>query len=314
MPNQSKEPQNSHFSNQDMQVPELELATLKKLLGQVIFDTKFLPDAAVPIIGVDGAAAVGKGTLMKNLRELGYRTFTNGEIFRSLAWCALHAGYTESNLEAFEELLPSIEVSLESHEGKMFLKISCHGKAVLLDPESEDPDKGLRSPEITAIVSKISERPAVMARATEYLQHAIEKASEEGSAFAFEGRDNYQTFDRETLSDDPYPTAMVLLFLAADDSALEQRAIARAESQRKKKGLPSLTEEEIKEVKAKNTARNHYDMTREQGKLLSYEEALEMKARGRYDEVIDTTHMTPDEVFFEVCKLQLYKLLAGSLN
>lgn len=298
------------------ELPAHELENLKRFLSNTILEQKFLHGPTVPIIGIDGAAAVGKGTVMRNLRELGYRTFTNGEMFRALAWCFVKMGYSGSDrdFELFCNQLSEITITIEPSEGKMFLRVTCSTASALLDPESEDTAFGLRSSQVSGVVSKISELPVAIERVNHYLRQSIAKAMEEKSPFSFEGRDNYETFNRETMPDDPFLGAMILLYLAANEETLDKRAITRDASLRQKKGQPPATPEEVEIVKQNNHRRNLYDMTRKNGRLLSYQEALEMKARGRYDEVIDTTNMTPEEVFLQVCKLQLLKLLEDKQN
>lgn len=107
------------------------------------------------VIAIDGPAAAGKSTVARLLADrLGTLLFDTGVLYRAVALAALRSGVSEHDAAALARLTAAarIEVSPPSQaDGRLY--------DVRLD--GEDVTWAIRSPEVGAIVSQVSEHAAV---------------------------------------------------------------------------------------------------------------------------------------------------------
>jgi CMP/dCMP kinase len=109
------------------------------------------------VIAIDGPAAAGKSTVARLLADrLGVLLFDTGALYRAVSLAALRRGIPAADAERLAALARglSIEVSPPSvPDGRLY--------DVFLD--GEDVTWQIRSPEVGAVVSRVSEHPAVRA-------------------------------------------------------------------------------------------------------------------------------------------------------
>jgi cytidylate kinase len=144
------------------------------------------------IIAIDGPAGVGKSTVAKLLAaRLGYLYLDTGALYRAVAWKTLQSRIHPTDREQVAELLPTISIHMQFHNGSM---------QVLVD--GVDVTGELRTPEVTATASIVSAIPAVR----EWLLPIQRQIGQRGSVVA-EGRD---------VGTKVFPTAPYKFFLEAD--------------------------------------------------------------------------------------------------
>ena len=154
------------------------------------------------IVALDGPASSGKSSVgAAAARELGYRFFDTGLLYRALTWLALDRQVGSHAVEALVGLVDEIELA-EDDMGRLSRVLS----------EGRDVTDAVRGPEVDANVSAISAVPEVRTALLER-QRAI--AAEGGIVMA--GRD---------IGTVVLPDANLKLFL---DASVEERARRRSE-------------------------------------------------------------------------------------
>ncbi|MCL4525810.1 MAG: (d)CMP kinase [Gammaproteobacteria bacterium] len=107
----------------------------------------------VPVVTLDGPGGVGKGTLGRLLaHDLGWHLLDSGAIYRALALAAQRAGLHADEEAALSDLARALPLSFRGAADQTH---------VLLGGEVVDAE--IRSPEISALTSKIAALPAVRA-------------------------------------------------------------------------------------------------------------------------------------------------------
>lgn len=102
-------------------------------------------------IAIDGPAGAGKSTLAKALaRELGYIYIDTGAMYRALTWKALQQGMDLGDVSHLCELASSTDIHFDNSAGVQ--RLNCDG---------EDVTEAVRSPKISAEVSKTASIPAI---------------------------------------------------------------------------------------------------------------------------------------------------------
>jgi cytidylate kinase len=115
----------------------------------VVRDERFAP-APGPVIAIDGPAGSGKSAVSRQLATaLGYAHLDSGALYRAVTWAALARG-TRDGDEALAELARGLNLDVDPH-------------GTLVMNGVEVPDAALRSPEVTARVSRVSAVPGVRA-------------------------------------------------------------------------------------------------------------------------------------------------------
>jgi CMP/dCMP kinase len=166
-----------------------------------------MPDTPAParpalVVALDGPASSGKSSVgAAAARELGYRFFDTGLLYRALTWLALDRQVGSHAVDALVELVDEIELA-EDGAGRLSRVLS----------DGRDVTDAVRGPEVDANVSEISAVPEVRAALLER-QRAI----------AAEGRIVMAGRDIGTVV---LPAADLKLFL---DASVEERARRRSE-------------------------------------------------------------------------------------
>ncbi len=210
---------------------------------------------------MDGPAGAGKSTVARIVaNRLGYLYIDTGAMYRALALKALRLGIAETDPEALAAMAESTEVELQ--------RAPDGGNRVLLD--GEDVTAEIRSPAVSAIVSKVSAVPRLRQRLIE-AQRALARAG----GVVMDGRD---------IGSYVLPGADLKFYVTA---SLQERARRR---------LAQLHEEghvaELAAVEAEIARRDEQDMNKGVHSLMRLPESI----------VIDTTGKCVDEVVEEILR------------
>ncbi len=204
------------------------------------------------VIAIDGPAGAGKSTVARRLAEaLGFTYLDSGAMYRSLALAALRAGSDADDPRAMGGLADEVEIGFD-------------GDRIVLD--GEDVGTAIRSPEVSAMASRVSVhrpvREAMVARQRELIA---------AGRYVAEGRDIGTVVS---------PDSPLKVFLTADDAERARRRAAESG-------------EDEAAVLAAQAERDARDRDRELGALRPADDAVE----------IDTTGLTIDEVVARVAAL-----------
>jgi cytidylate kinase len=203
-----------------------------------------------PVVTIDGPAGAGKGTVARALAEqLGYRLLDTGAMYRALAWSVVQAGLETDSGPALGRHLERVQVELR-------------GERAYVD--GRDVTDEIRTPEISALTSRLSALPAVREKLTP-LQRALAVAG----GVVLEGRDTGTVV---------CPEADVKFYLVA---SVEERARRRYAELRGRGGAADLAS-----VRAEILTRDEQDTGRALAPLRRAADAVE----------IDTTALTIDQV------------------
>jgi len=211
------------------------------------------------VIAIDGPAGAGKSTLAKIVaRRLGYLYVDTGAMYRALALKALRLGVAETDRQALAALGATTEVRLErSTDG---------GNRVFLD--GEDVSAEIRTPNVSAVVSRVSAVPELRALMVEQ-QRALARSG----GVVMDGRD---------IGSYVLPNADLKFFITA---SLQERA-RRRQAQLRAEGH----EVELAQVEAEIARRDEQDMNKGAHSLMRLPESI----------VIDTTGKHVEEVVAEI--------------
>ncbi len=205
------------------------------------------------VIAIDGPAGVGKSTIARQVAaKLGWAYLDSGAMYRVLAHAARQAGVGGSDEAALAALAASLDLVLEP------------GGRVLLD--GQDVSEAIRTPEVTALVSKVA---AVGAVRQVMVAHQ-RRFAERNERVVAEGRD---------IGTVVFPDADLKIFLDAEPSERARRRLAQAGE------VPDGAD--VAAVEADLAVRDHRDRTR----------AVAPLAQATDAERIDTSQMTLREVF-----------------
>ncbi|MGA9528412.1 MAG: (d)CMP kinase [Terriglobales bacterium] len=163
-----------------------------------------------------------------------------------------------------------------AQDSRIALEPSRTGNRVLLD--GRDISTRIRDRDVTEAASKISVHPAVRQWMVEH-----QRAMGLGGGVVMEGRD---------IGTKVFPDADLKIFLDADPVIREQRRL----DQQKVKGASAES------IAAELRDRDHRDRTRAASPLVAAEDAL----------LVDSTHMSEDEVVEQIGRLAEEKLAAKS--
>lgn len=206
------------------------------------------------IVAIDGPVGVGKTTVARAVAErLGFVHIDTGAMYRALALRCLEDDLDPDDAVAMGDLAKREPICMElSPEG---LRVYIHG---------EDVSDEIRSPEVTALVSRVSAHAGLR-------EVVVAQQREMGATgnVVMEGRD---------IGSVVFPQADVKIYL---DATLDSRVKRRA-GDFETKGIPWSFEE----IRQSIVARDEYDRTRKVSPLRVADDAL----------VLDSSDLTFDQV------------------
>ncbi|MEI8365881.1 MAG: (d)CMP kinase [Parachlamydiaceae bacterium] len=223
------------------------------------------------IITIDGPIATGKSTIAKRLaQELGYVFFDTGAMYRCLAYGVHKHTINVDDPQALAEFLKTFNFEIKIKHGDRYYYI-----------DGEDITLPIRSPEVTAAVSKISALPAVREKLV-----ALQKNMAVGVNAVFEGRD---------MGSVVFPNAQLKIFLTGRPEIRAARRLAEFRDKFPAETANLTLEQVTKEI----GERDAYDMSRETSPLIKAPDAF----------LIDTSDLSLDEIIMKIleCKDSLKK-------
>lgn len=212
-----------------------------------------------PVIAIDGPAGAGKSTIAKLVAgKLGYIYIDTGAMYRSVAWKLLQTGEPFSP-ELAEKLAKEMVITFkpEAAVNRVFV-------------DGTEVTDAIRSPEVTAIVSKVSAVGGVR----EEMVNQQRRMGEDGGV-VMDGRD---------IGTVVFPNAEIKIFLTA---SVKERAMRRY-----KEMLAKGEKVELDELEKQIAERDRQDSEREIAPLKQAEDA----------ELLDSSDMTIAEVAEHILK------------
>ena len=208
------------------------------------------------IVGIDGPAGSGKGTVTKKVaNKLGLINIDTGITYRCVALEVLNKNIPLDNKEEIIEIAKNIKIDIDN---------TPNGDIVYLD--GKDVTRDIRSKEVTKIVSPVSSIKEVR-----FLMVDMQRRLAEGKNVIMEGRD---------ICTYVFPNADVKIYL---DASIEERAERRFK-ENQEKGI-EMTYEEVYESIRK---RDENDKTKEIGALKIAEDSVVVDTTSlSIDEVVD---------------------------
>ena len=176
------------------------------------------------IVGIDGPAGTGKGTLTEILsKKFNLLNIDTGATYRCVALEMLNKNIKMDEEEKISSMLKEIDIKLENKDGKQ--KVYLNG---------EDVTEKIRSKEVSKIVSPVSSIKQVRTSMSN-----LQRKMAQGKDVIMEGRDICTVV---------FPTADVKIYLDAD---VEERA-RRRYKQNQEKGIDMSYEEVLENIKQRD--------------------------------------------------------------
>lgn len=185
-------------------------------------------NAQKPVIAIDGPAGAGKSTIAKLVAgKLGYIYIDTGAMYRSVAWKFLQTGKPFSP-ELVEKLAQEMVITFkpEANANRVFV-------------DGTEVTEAIRSPEVTAVVSKVSAVGGVRAEMVNQ-----QRRMGEAGGVVMDGRD---------IGTVVFPHAQVKIFLTA---SVKERAMRRYKEMLAKGEKVDLAELENKSLSETNRTAN----------------------------------------------------------
>lgn len=205
------------------------------------------------VIAIDGPAGAGKSTVAQIVaQKLNYNYIDTGAMYRAVAWKVLESRQKKITEAQIVQVVKSIHIDLNYIDGK-----------IIVSADGMDITKEIRTPEVTAIVSRVAQSGEVRTR----LLGMQQKMAESG-AVVMDGRD---------ICTHVLPDADVKIFLTA---SIEERALRRWK-ELKQKGYDI----DLEKLKIEIAARDKSDSEREISPLIQAVDAV----------LLDTTDLSVDE-------------------
>ena len=220
------------------------------------------------IVGIDGTAGSGKGTVTKQIaNKMNLLNIDTGSMYRCVALAALRANAIngeEIDIQKVIELLDNVEIKIIN---------APEGDRVFLN--GEDVTTKIREKDVTGIVSPISAIPEVRVKLVD-----LQRKMAEGKNVIMEGRDICTVV---------FPNADVKIYL---DATPEERANRRLIQMRESN--KNITYQEVLDSIKK---RDENDKNKKMGALKMAEDSI----------YIDTTNLSIEEVVAKVQEIIVKK-------
>ena len=216
------------------------------------------------VVGIDGTAGSGKGTVTKRIaNKLNLINIDTGITYRCVALAALDEGAIVNNIideKKVVGLLDKIDISINN---------TPEGDIVYLN--GKDVTKKIRGKDVSQVVSQVSSIKEVR-----YKMVDLQRKMAEGKDVIMEGRD---------ICTYVFPNADVKIYLDASEETRAKRRLLEMQE----KGI-NITYEEVMDNIRK---RDYNDKTKEIGALKVTPESI----------VIDTTNLSIEEVENKIIKI-----------
>ena len=216
------------------------------------------------VVGIDGTAGSGKGTVTKNIsNKLGLINVDTGSTYRCVALAALRANAIKDDIIDEKKVIELLDnISIEIENTPLGDKIYLNG---------EDVTTKIREKDVTKVVSPVSSIKDVRFKMVD-----LQRKLAEGKDVIMEGRD---------ICTYVFPNADVKIYL---DASEEERARRRL-LEMQEKGIDITYEEVLDNIRK----RDYNDKHKEIGALKLAPDSI----------VIDTTNMTIEEVEEKVIQI-----------
>ena len=216
------------------------------------------------IVGIDGTAGSGKGTVTKRIaNKLNLVNIDTGITYRCVALAALNEGAIVNNIideKKVIELLNKIKITINN---------TPEGDIVYLN--GEDVTRKIREKDVSQVVSQVSSIKEVR-----YKMVDLQRKMAEGKDVIMEGRD---------ICTYVFPNADVKIYLDASEEARAKRRLLEMQE----KGIQMTYEEVIDNIRK----RDYNDKTKEIGAIKATPESI----------VIDTTNLSIEDVENKIIKI-----------
>jgi pantoate ligase/cytidylate kinase len=197
-----------------------------------------------PIIAIDGPAGAGKSTVTRRIaQKLGLLYLDTGAMYRAVTWLVMELGVSVDDRMAIAELVSQAEIEL------------IPGDPITVKINHQDVTQAIRTPEVTANVSKISAQNAVRQRLVKIQQSWGKKGG-----LVAEGRD---------IGSNVFPDAELKIFLTASVQERARRRLQDLEKQGRFEISLAQLEQEIE-------ARDYQDSHRKIAPLIQCEDAMKL--------------------------------------
>ena len=208
-----------------------------------------------PIVTLDGPAGSGKSSTAKAVaRRLGFRHLDSGGLYRGLTLALLESGVPEDEWKMLDE----------EHMRALDVGISAVGNDMVVHLGGQPISDELRTPAVTARVSRLARLPAARACLL-----TLQRAAGEQGHLVADGRD---------MGTVVFPDAEVKVYLVADLDARARRRLREG-------GVTQPTDEDVRAQSREIAERDRRDSERELSPLRMPEDA----------HLIDTTRLTFEE-------------------
>lgn len=194
------------------------------------------------VVGIDGPAGTGKGTVAKIISEdLGFINIDTGATYRCVTLKAIENGISINEPEKIIEISKNIDIKLENNNGK---------QEVYMD--NKNVTREIRTKEVSALVSQVSAIKEVRFNMVD-----LQRKMAENSNVIMEGRD---------ITTYVFPNANVKIYL---DASEEERA-KRRYKENIEKGINSTYQEVLENIRL----RDENDKNKEIGALKKADDAI----------------------------------------